>query len=171
MLVTQSQSQIAKSKLLPGKGNPVMRDIISPSSPQWVHMGLRLHPLPLLSHEGFQSLQKIVKVPAKMVRKIGLQRKTFGPGEVLEWLKKIFSKSNLSSKKFFPLQDFVPMRFFSRISETKKFYVGNPKSITNCYVKTTAGQRKSYHAEYHLAFQSRVGAHGAWPTPTAFIGS
>ena len=67
MLVTQSQSQIAKSKLLPGKGNPVMRDIISPSSPQWVHMGLERHPLPLVDRKRaknhvFWSLCKIVKV-------------------------------------------------------------------------------------------------------------
>ena len=45
MLVTQSQSQISKSNLLQGKGNSVMRDITSPSSPQWMHMGLSLHPL------------------------------------------------------------------------------------------------------------------------------
>ena len=56
MLVTQSPSQIAMSKLLPGKGNPIMRNITLPSSPQWVHMGLGLHPLPLLVHEGFKSL-------------------------------------------------------------------------------------------------------------------
>ena len=67
MLVTQGQSQIAKSKLLPGKGNPIMENITSPSSPQWVHMGLEIHPLPLLAQTRaeqlcFGSLCKIVKV-------------------------------------------------------------------------------------------------------------
>ena len=48
MLVTQSQSKIAEANLLQDQGNPLMRDNTSPSSPQWVHMGLSLHPLPLL---------------------------------------------------------------------------------------------------------------------------
>ena len=58
MLVTQSQSKIAESNLLQDQGNPLMRDNTSPSSPQWVHMGLEIHPLPLLAqtraeHLGF----------------------------------------------------------------------------------------------------------------------
>ena len=58
MLLTQSQSQITKSKLLQEQGHPFMRDVTSPSSPQWVHMGLEIHPLPLLAqtraeHLGF----------------------------------------------------------------------------------------------------------------------
>ena len=47
-VVTQGQSKIPKSNLLQEQGNPVMRDVTSPSSPQWVHMGLEIHPLPLL---------------------------------------------------------------------------------------------------------------------------
>ena len=39
-----------------------------------------------------------------------------------------------------------PMRFLTRISETKKFYVGNTKSIKNCWVKPTAGPRELSHA-------------------------
>ena len=49
MVVTQNQSKIAKSNLLQDQGNHVMQDITSPSSPQWVHMGLEIHPLPLLA--------------------------------------------------------------------------------------------------------------------------
>ena len=46
-MLTTSQSKIAKTNLLPGKKNPVMQDNTSPSSPQWVHMELSIHPLPL----------------------------------------------------------------------------------------------------------------------------
>ena len=57
-VVTQGQSKIAESNLLQEQGNPVMRNFTSPSSPQWVHMGLEIHPLPLLAqtraeHLGF----------------------------------------------------------------------------------------------------------------------
>ena len=67
MLVTQSQSKIAESNLLQDQGNPLMRDNTSPSSPQWVHMGLERHPLPLVDRKRaknhvFWSLCKIVKV-------------------------------------------------------------------------------------------------------------
>ena len=62
------------------------------------------------------------------------------------------------------------MRFFSRISSPKKFYHHNTKSIKNCQVKPTAGQREPCNAGYNLAFQSTVGAHGAQHTPTSFAG-
>ena len=62
-VVTQSQSKIAKYNLLQDQGKPVMRYVTSPSSPQWVHIGLSLHPLPLLfqtraEHVGFWSYVK-----------------------------------------------------------------------------------------------------------------
>ena len=40
------------------------------------------------------------------------------------------------------------MRFLTRISETKKFYVGNRKSITNYYVKPTVGARNPVRRDF-----------------------
>ena len=74
MLATQGQSKIAMSNLLLGKVNPIMREINPPSSPQWVHIGLRIHPLPLVDrkrtkNQVFWSLYKFIKVDPEMALK------------------------------------------------------------------------------------------------------
>ena len=74
MLATQGQSKIANSNLLLGKGKPIMRYITPPSSPQWVHIGLRIHPLPLVDlkrtkNQVFWSLYIFIKVDPEMALK------------------------------------------------------------------------------------------------------
>ena len=74
MLATQSQSKIANSNLLLGKESPIMREITPPSSPQWVHIGLRIHPLPLVDlkrtkNQVFWSLYKFINVDPEMALK------------------------------------------------------------------------------------------------------
>ena len=80
MLATQSQSKIANSNLLLGKENPIMREITPPSSPQWVHIGLRIHPLPLVDrkrtkNQVFWSLYKFIKVDPEMALKKAFSEK------------------------------------------------------------------------------------------------
>ena len=80
MLATQGQSKIHMSNLLLGKANPIMRDITPPSSPQWVHIGQGIHPLPLVDRKSTKnqvcwSLYKFIKVDPEMALKKAFSEK------------------------------------------------------------------------------------------------
>ena len=76
-----------------------MRDVTSPSSPQWVHVGLCLHPLPLMASNSrnyndlFRRENEIFKVPKfcpKIYPKMPCHKKQMDQGSRRPLRKKLF---------------------------------------------------------------------------------
>ena len=88
-----------------------MRDVISASSPQWVHVGLRLHPLPLLAKKerkikAFGAYKKSLMFSHKWRQKWPVAKKIWARGGLRVIEKNLFKKQFKLKKKIL-LKNFI----------------------------------------------------------------